>query len=176
MIHIPSLCAVWAHEKAIVARAIVSIRARQEWTRLRPARCQTGVTAAIPCEKSQAVVWSPAVASRVRDKSFATVVQGHWSFLHRGAIPLPGLGGLRENLCGTNLTRRCQGGDAERLHAVGHARPGKVVAPVIEAYDRTIYSPFRGQLGEVCVGVERCSATCRCVSTIFDHYWMKPYP
>jgi hypothetical protein len=141
-------------------RAIVAIGGCEDRTRLCPARTQGRVTAAIPGQQAQAVLRSPAVASRVGQKGLIAVVHGSRTFHDWDTILLPALSRCRENLGGTDCARRRELCDAKRLEAIGHARPDEVAAPAVKANNTAVDTPNIVQGGEVGVGLEGIAATC----------------
>jgi hypothetical protein len=91
------------------------------------------------------------------------MVHGRSTFHNGASVPLPRLSRCGQNFGGADLAWGSQGSDAKRLQVAGHAGPYEVVAPGVEADDRSVNAPVRSNLRKVGVGTERIRATYRVV-------------
>lgn len=125
----------------VVTRAVVAVGRGKNRAGLSPAGTQRWVTTSVPGQKTQAVLSSPAVASRVGKVSLAAVIHSSRAFHDGCTVLLPALSRSRKNLRSANLSRRGERCNTERLKAIGHAGPDEIIAPAAEADDGTIDTP-----------------------------------
>lgn len=98
MVHVPGLSTIGALEEAVVASAVVPIRARKMRPALAPAARVAGVARSVPGEQSKRVGRGPAEGGGKRDVCLAAAVQGRGTFVNGGVDGFPGVGWLRKEL------------------------------------------------------------------------------